>query len=532
VDEAMTTTPTFTELEKEIKIAFSRLRKDQLTCSHLLSKMPLKTLEDYLITISKVWWGDQRLKYHPMAVMKAILFMELRGITSYEKLVLYLYENSREVKRLGFEKRFVPTSATFSRVNITQIDETVRKILDFIVDKIMETSREENKLLDISYPGVTGACTTKSDRTVKRHKVKEGSKTIRFLRKEIFPTLSLPLSCKARYGKDNFLDLLAYIAQHHMCANLGSDMLKEEDGKSEEVPHSRTLLGHLAKLDDDEIKDMFIAAFTRIIKIGKSRGLLDRPVDLSLDYTDTLYYGDKNSSMVIGGKFERGTCNRFRYIVLKVSERYGDFTMLALPIGIFTDRVEAAKTLIQFALKWVKPRYVYVDRGFFDKKFIDLFESMGLKYLMPAPRTSRVKRLLDKHKPPVAIDFPMTTAKGKTIIPKLVIVKADDGHVVVFTTNLPPLMLYTGDLFKLYAKRWSIETSFRVQKYEFRPKTTSKNWKVRLYYFLFSCLLYNLWIITNAFLSKYLFGEFVEYRIMRCKMFMKLFYKAYEGRET
>jgi len=38
---------------------------------------------------------------------------------------------------------------------------------------------------------------------------------------------------------------------------------------------------------------------------------------------------------------------------------------------------------------------------------------------------------------------------------------------------------------ELYRKRWGIETSYRVKK-DLRAKTTSKNYKIRLMYFLYS----------------------------------------------
>jgi IS4 transposase len=58
----------------------------------------------------------------------------------------------------------------------------------------------------------------------------------------------------------------------------------------------------------------------------------------------------------------------------------------------------------------------------------------------------------------------------------------------------------TKKLNRLYSKRWGIETSYRVKK-DFRPKTTSKNYIIRLFYFLFSVCLYNLWELVNIILD-------------------------------
>ena len=58
----------------------------------------------------------------------------------------------------------------------------------------------------------------------------------------------------------------------------------------------------------------------------------------------------------------------------------------------------------------------------------------------------------------------------------------------------------TKQLSRLYSKRWGIETSYRVKK-DFRPKTTSKNYVIRLFYFLFSVSLYNIWEFLNVILA-------------------------------
>jgi len=43
-----------------------------------------------------------------------------------------------------------------------------------------------------------------------------------------------------------------------------------------------------------------------------------------------------------------------------------------------------------------------------------------------------------------------------------------------------------------------IETGYRIKKHSFLPKTTSKDYRIRLFYFLFSILLYNMWILSDV----------------------------------
>ncbi len=76
-----------------------------------------------------------------------------------------------------------------------------------------------------------------------------------------------------------------------------------------------------------------------------------------------------------------------------------------------------------------------------------------------------------------------------------------------------------------YSKRWGIETSYRV-KGDFKPKTTSKNYVVRLFYFMFSVCVYNLWILANIFIGV-MFGKIVKKPLITAKMFGTLLYTAF-----
>jgi len=82
-------------------------------------------------------------------------------------------------------------------------------------------------------------------------------------------------------------------------------------------------------------------------------------------------------------------------------------------------------------------------------------------------------------------------------------------------------------LFNLYSKRWGIETSYRVKK-AFRPKTTSKNYIVRLFYFLFSTLVYNLWIIVNIIVGNSLMKKLPEKPLVTAKLFGTVLYLIIE----
>jgi putative transposase len=87
----------------------------------------------------------------------------------------------------------------------------------------------------------------------------------------------------------------------------------------------------------------------------------------------------------------------------------------------------------------------------------------------------------------------------------------------------------TSRLFLLYGKRWGIETSYRVKKHSYLPKTTSKNYLIRLFYFMFSVLLYNLWILADILIWLAMFGEIKEDHLITSKYFGTVLYTIDPG---
>ncbi len=142
---------------------------------------------------------------------------------------------------------------------------------------------------------------------------------------------------------------------------------------------------------------------------------------------------------------------------------------------------------------------------------------------MPAIRSRHLQRIIEITPAPAVIeDFPL-----KHIKITLAILNDKDkttGEIKkrVFATSMH---LDENDvnlsykLFYLYSKRWGIETSYRVQKHSFRGKTTSKNYIIRLFYFMFSVLLYNLWILADILLQLQLYGYIKNEHIIKSKYF-------------
>jgi len=512
-------------LEGEVKSAFERIKEDEIKAAYFLSLLKLEPIEDRLLDLYKAWTGDGRVRFQPMAVIKSILLKNLKGIRSYQQLINYLCSHPEESELLGFDK-FLPSIQTYSLIRKERIDDGVRELMDFTVRKIRQFSKDKRKHLDIDFPDFISR-RGKSRRTIQRYVSGEGGRITRYIKKVILPQLMLPSDSNHKYKNNDLINALGYMAERQLCANQGCNIMRNDERFKDKAPHGRTLLGRLAKIRAAEMYDQITNCYDAIIWVAKSRGLIpSHPVALALDFTDIPYYGRDEGSMVVEGRLERGTTHRYRYAVIKIIDKWGDFFLMGLPVGNYTDKRETIRQLITFARKHVNIKYIVVDRGFFSTKYLSLFEEMGVKYLMPGVKNERVKRLIGEGVRYAQIDMKSTIYRKYRTRIRLLFRKASDGRIVCFATNFKQQQVYGIDLFSLYSRRWNIETGFRVIKHEFMAKTTSTQYRIRMFMFMFSLLLYNIWVIVNAMLNRMLYGRQEGLRLISSKLFMIKFYQA------
>jgi len=349
----------------------------------------------------------------------------------------------------------------------------------------------------------------------------------RLVRKSVYPNINLRLRHNAKYKTSDFLDLLTHAAVTNDFTTNGSKTFSFI--RSEETPSADTVLYHIRRLEKDEIMAMFKDAFDEIYNIAKASNVLQRTVDLAIDTTNQPYYGDENDPMVVRTQFQRGTSYAYRFATINVVTSGMRFTLLALPMHMFSVKSEIVEELVSYAKEKVNIGTIYLDRWFFAVKVINTFERLNVKFLMPAKQNYAIKRLVEGHESPTIMDYTMQSRsrhrEDRQAKFKLVIVNDDEGKKTVFATNLDVNESNAKNLCNSYSRRWGIETSYRV-KGNLRPKTTSKNYVVRLFYFLFSVCLYNLWILANVFMGV-MIGRVFKKPWITAKMFGTLLYATF-----
>ena len=260
-----------------------------------------------------------------------------------------------------------------------------------------------------------------------------------------------------------------------------------------------------------------------------------RVVDVAIDYTEWFYYGDKNDPMVVGKKPERGTYWCFKFASINIVEHGERITLMVIPMGKLTNEMRIIEEMISYTAQKVRIKKLYVDRHFFSIDMINLFKRLGLTFLMLATENKRVEKLLKITPAPTVITDYVMGDKDRQAVFNLVVVDREMRNrntrerktiKIAYATNMEINendVELINKLSDLYRKRWGIETAYRVKK-GFRAQTTSKNYKVRLMYFLYSALLYNLWVIIDSIISLGLNGKIIDYHLVTSKIFGTILY--------
>ena len=482
-----------------------------------IKKQPKVTVAKYLQSFNTSIFQQKKyrkIKYDYTSMVKLVLYQKLKGIKFQTQLERYLKKHKDERKQLGFES--VPNQRTISYFLNSILDQQIKNDIDFIVQKINEVSEKFGIILDITLLKPEKQNKIKSTRTFYHNKNLKTREISQLFKKRFSSVMDLNVGSNSIYSKNDFINLILHMCNTNDFAENGSHTLKINKDK---IPDGDTLLYHLKNYNNiDQIKRMFVTMFEMIWETARKANHFPRTVDCSIDYTSWHFYGDKNAPMVAEMKPDRGTTHCYKFATITISERNQRFTLLAIPVGPFDSKEEILKTLLDYALQRVKIRRLYIDRGFFDSTSISLFKRYQIKFLMPCIANERIKKVLEIVPTPTVIkDYEM-----KNTLFNVVVVDDEFGNKRAFATNIDFNENDVGlseRLFYLYGKRWGIETSYRVKKHSFRPQTTSKNYFIRLFYFLFSAFMYNLWLLADILICLSLFGVFNGKHILTSKYF-------------
>jgi len=334
----------------------------------------------------------------------------------------------------------------------------------------------------------------------------------------------------AKFKNKDFLDTLSFTAQQTGFVNLSAKSFKEvrEEG---EVPSGDLIMYHFSKFESiEEIRKIFDNILDITLGYAKKNYNIfqTRKLNIAYDVHSIPYYGKRTNPYVCGGKPDRGTAKFFNFLSCSIVEGGRRFIVDAIPIC----QIDDISKLMDISLTRIKERIsignVYCDRGFNRVKIFRVLKKHKVKFLMPMVRNPKVKRLFDEaigFKAKVFNNFRIGEKENSEEV-NVTIVDDSDGVKHAFVCNFEVKEEEAQSLYSLYGKRWGIETSFRTLEEDMRLKTTSRNYHIRLFYFLFSCCLYNFWILANICVSLALYGRIKEKPVVEAKLFILILAKV------
>lgn len=131
--------------------------------------------------------------------------------------------------------------------------------------------------------------------------------------------------------------------------------------------------------------------------------------------------------------------------------------------------------------------------------------NFDVNYLIPKRITSSEREVIermDEDDQKVAVEPASVHVEAGSHPMRFLYVPSTSGEgTAVFATNLRVGPDEAETFCRRYRRRWQIENEHKSIKGDFLAKNSSKDYRVRLFYFVFAVLLYNTWRLTDFFLK-------------------------------
>lgn len=306
---------------------------------------------------------------------------------------------------------------------------------------------------------------------------------------ELNSLLFLKRSKRLKFEDREYFDLLTFLSCWNVAAEGGSEIMNELDC----VPSGDALMQQLQKFKIFEVEEMFNAVFEKQFRkqVNKKKKAV---VIVDIHEQETYSKEKRVSDDIRGGKHKNGTNFFFKFATIQVIVKD---KILTLGVKIFRRQntlYRIVNDLVKRAKDFVKIKVLLLDRGFRDVKIFNQLEYLQVPVLMPCIKDNKTRKEFEKAVTNYqVINSWWKNGKGEYADFKLLIIKLSNGKEIGFCTTIRFTWLHNAKYYlNIYAKRWNIETGYRLQK-QFLPKTTCIKGVVRYFYFCYAVAMHNLW---------------------------------------
>lgn len=339
-------------------------------------------------------------------------------------------------------------------------------------------------------------------------------------RNQVNSELNLDRKKKIKFEETQYFDLLSFQSLFNCCAEEGSQTMNILD----EVPTSDALLQQIKKLKYNEIEEQFNKLFKKQFYKQFPKAKKKKPKTIAIidvHEQETYSKKKKTNENIRGGKHKNGTNYFFKYLTIQILYKNKVST---LGVKFFSKKYTQHKlvdALIKHVLKFVRIKVLLLDRGFRDVKILNHLEYRRVSMLMPRIKDKKSAKFFEELKETQfkCARYWLKNPEGEYADVKLLMVRLPNGKEIGFYTTLNSIWLHSYKYYlQLYAKRWNIETGYKLQN-QFLPKTTSINKHIRYFYFCYAVAMHNLWNLIKS-ISK--LGKL--FTVVKMKVILLLFW--------
>ena len=206
-----------------------------------------------------------------------------------------------------------------------------------------------------------------------------------------------------------------------------------------------------------------------------------------IDGHDKMFHGE-DALGTVGTKPKDGSHSACKYLAaFSDSNPKGIVALEELFDGSVTGD---AQKLIEELAKDYGIGLVIMDGEFYKAEFIKYLTDAGIDFVTRKTDTSKIRELKIPYNKPHLYKTDVKRPDGESITLHcwLYRYKGKDGDFYLASN----MRMKANEMRKLYKTRWHIETGFRdINRVEI--KTTTRDFLVRLFFYIVSCIVYNLW---------------------------------------
>lgn len=331
---------------------------------------------------------------------------------------------------------------------------------------------------------------------------KENRKITRKALKLLKKHLGLHINDNAEFTEDDHFRLLV----HALIQKISLEESSAQLNTLMKAPSPDVTQYHFKKKDAKILEQELDFLLKENVVTLRKRRTLKRPRDVAIDFHKVPWYG-KSKPWIVGGKHKQGTSYFVQFATLEIVEKSERLCLKAAPVTQFKSKEQAVEELLGFAQDMgIRIRRLYLDRAFPTMAVIKVLEKFGVRWIAAFSKNDKVKEdIRDAHRNGGFVREYEMGSKNNRVSFNLVLVENKRYHepgtdviewYSAFATNLTVEEEEREGLAESYRKRWGIETGYRVKK-EFRIRTSTRVYSMKVLFFFLSVAMYNLWVLIN-----------------------------------